>query len=50
MDDDSAVYLEVENELNVGPTTVHKLSCFEGGKKTWESMLSSRILIASGNR
>ncbi|KAK6192871.1 hypothetical protein SNE40_004268 [Patella caerulea] len=42
--------LEVENQVQCGLVTVHKLRCVKDGAMLWEQVLTSKINIAAGSK
>ncbi|KAK3084278.1 hypothetical protein FSP39_010934 [Pinctada imbricata] len=48
--DPGCTSLEVENNINVGGHTLHKVKCVMDGIKKWEQVTSARILAVAGSR
>lgn len=50
MGDANSLIVEVENNLELGVTRVHRLRCMRGAKVMWDHMLTSKISAVSGSK
>ncbi len=50
MGTDSSVVLELENSISAGPATLNRVKCIKAGNMAWESLLTSKIIAAAGNK